>query len=267
MRLVKLLNQVDKLLEWIKICTMENTEIQSKKKIQRCAESQAAALPLLKTIAHSIVQTFGAEVCEVVIHNLSDLEHSIVYIEGDVTHRKIGDSITDLGLAKVSRGEFADLFNYRTVLDDGATLKSSSTFLHNETGEVWGAFCINFNISPWLQLQRSISLFTNPEDQNKVSETFNRSIEETIRGMLADCANQIGKSVPKMNHEERIELVRMLEQKGAFRVRRAVPIVAQSLKVSRYTVYNYLANKDGQSSTRQHPEPAKRTPRVKSRRK
>jgi predicted transcriptional regulator YheO len=57
-----------------------------------------------------------------------------------------------------------------------------------------------------------------------------------------------------MNPREKVELAGMLEQKGAFQARRAVPIVVRSLKVSRCTVYDYLAEPRAQASMREKSE-------------
>ena len=52
-------------------------------------------IPIVKTIA----QTFGRN-CEIVLYDLSGLQHSIIAIEnGHVAGRKIGDPITDFSLA------------------------------------------------------------------------------------------------------------------------------------------------------------------------
>jgi predicted transcriptional regulator YheO len=212
----------------------------TKKRARARADSRAVKLALLKSIAHAIVQTFGPEACEVVIHDLADLAHSIIWIEGNVTGRHVGGSMTDLGLKLIRAGKLDDLFNYRTCLDDGKTLKSSSIFLRDDDGQVWGAFCINFNVTPLLNVWRFLESFLDLNDDQEIQETFTDRIEDTLQKMVADCASQIGKSILEMDRGERLDLIKMLDQKGAFQVRRAVPIIAQKLGVSRYTVYNYL---------------------------
>ena len=202
-------------------------------------------LNILKSIARAIVETFGPDVCEVVIHDLSDLEHSIIWIEGDVTHRGPGDSMTDLGLRKIREGDLDDLFNYRTYLEDGRTLKSSSIFLNDSDGRPWGSFCINFDVTALLNLQHFLGSFVAPGDAPEIEETFTGSIEDTLQKMVANCVAELGKSVHEMTREERLQLIKMLDERGAFQVRRAVPCIAHQLNVSRYTVYNYLSEIHG----------------------
>ena len=94
---------------------------EEKKKLHPLIKS---LIPLVKTIA----LTFGKN-CEVVLHDLSDPQSSIVAIEnGHVTGRKIGDPITDLALAAWRKGGFGDskedkLINYKTQTKNGKILK------------------------------------------------------------------------------------------------------------------------------------------------
>ena len=37
--------------------------------------------------------------CEVVLHDLSDIEHSIIYIENSITDRKVGDGLINFTFA------------------------------------------------------------------------------------------------------------------------------------------------------------------------
>src|SRR5215212_7308520 len=104
----------------------------------------------LKAIAQSIVQTLGEHSCEVIIHDLTDLEHSIIWVEGNVTSRCIGGAMTDLGISKVRAGDFQHAINYVTHTEDGRTLKSCSVFLRDSAGKCWGAFCINVDITPFV---------------------------------------------------------------------------------------------------------------------
>lgn len=233
---------------------MHNDTLHHAKVDQPHIDRRAQMLELLRSVARAIIQAFGPDLCEVVIHDLSDLEHSIIWIEGDVTHRKVGGSMTDLGLNTIRAGKMEGLYSYRTQLEDGTTLNSCSIFLRDDRdSQPWGAFCINFNITPLLGFQQFLESFAAPQDDPELSETFSDSIENTIQGMIRECVAIVGKSVSEMGRSGRLEMVRMLERKGAFQVRKAVPIVAQHLDVSRYTVYNYLTeiradNRNGEDS-------------------
>ena len=51
---------------------------------------------------------------------------------------------------------------------------------------------------------------------------------------------EMGARLPEMNREQKQMAIRLLDERGAFMLRRAVEDVADAMGVSRITVYNYL---------------------------
>jgi hypothetical protein len=51
---------------------------------------------------------------------------------------------------------------------------------------------------------------------------------------------EMGARLPEMNREQKQLAIRLLDERGAFTLRRAVEDVADAMGVSRITVYNYL---------------------------
>ncbi|MBJ32222.1 MAG: transcriptional regulator [Acidimicrobiaceae bacterium] len=51
---------------------------------------------------------------------------------------------------------------------------------------------------------------------------------------------EIGETLSSSSSEEKHKAVRLLEERGAFTVRKSVEQVAEALGVSRFTIYNYL---------------------------
>lgn len=193
----------------------------------------------LKRMAKAIVATLGNQ-CEVIIHDFTDLERSIIWIEGDITGRQIGGSLTDLGIRKVRDKEYDDLTNYQTRAPDGRTLKSSSVFLRNDKGQVVGAFCVNWDVSTLVaaeQVLENLTLFTHDEP---IEETFVDDVTAILESMIEEAIAEVGKPFALMEKSDKVALVKTLDQKGAFQFRRAVPIVAERLGVTRQTIYNYL---------------------------
>jgi predicted transcriptional regulator YheO len=98
---------------------------------------------LLKQLADAVASTFGPN-CEVAIHDLSTLKHSLIYLAGNVTKRKLGAPITDMvvtALIKEGR-QVKDRYGYKTIMEDGRELKSSTIFVRDEHCEVIAAFPI-----------------------------------------------------------------------------------------------------------------------------
>jgi predicted transcriptional regulator YheO len=205
------------------------------------------AFAMLKPLAAAITRLWSP-FCEVVLHDFRDLEHSIVHIEGDISHRRVGGAATDLLLQCVQRGETSqDLHNYLTSLPDGRLMKSSTIFLRDASGFAYGAFCINLEITQFIQFRRLLGDLTATEERESLSEHFADDIATTLQTMIAETMYELDKQTPLMTREDKVELIGRLDAKGAFQVKKAVPLLADQLGLSRATLYNYLSEARGQN--------------------
>lgn len=198
----------------------------------------------LRQIAVGIQKLFGAS-CEVVIHDFADLEHSIVHIEGDVTARSIGGPATDLLLACVrNRNTARDMYNYRTQLNNGRFIRSCTMFLRDEDGEAYGAFCINFDVTPFTLIHRYLENFV--EASEGVKETFANDLQDTVHSILVETLQEMSVELPILTRSEKVKLIARLDEKGVFQVKKSVSILADELGLSRSTLYNYLSEARGE---------------------
>lgn len=204
----------------------------------------------LKQIAKGIQKLFG-QACEVVIHDFTDLEHSIVHIEGNVTGRSVGGSATNLLLACVRNNDTEqDIYNYQAQLHNGRKMRSCTMFLRDEeTGEPYGAFCINYDISMFSGFYLFLENFLNTDGTMDISETFSDDMQGTIHTILMDTISEMEVEQPILSREEKINLIARLDEKGVFQVKKSVPILAEELGLSRSTVYNYLSEAREERST------------------
>jgi predicted transcriptional regulator YheO len=201
-------------------------------------------LESLRPIADAVSATFG-DICEVVIHDFSSLDNSIIHIAGSVTGRHVGGPLTDLGLAILRQDQVPDcLINYTTYTQDGRRLRSSTIFAKDESGVPFGALCINVDITHFLAIEPIIMRLThndrNGEVLSKVHEDFPDTPEAAINRIFDKAVFEMGKPVSAMSRHEKIELVHRLDQAGMFSLRRAVDTAAALLGTSRGTVYGYL---------------------------
>ncbi len=65
-------------------------------------------------------------------------------------------------------------------------------------------------------------------------------VDEALTELIAECESEIGRPLEEMTRAEKRQVVRFLDQRGAFALRKSVETVADALGVSRFTVYNYL---------------------------
>jgi predicted transcriptional regulator YheO len=212
--------------------------------------------PLLKNlipVVKGIARAFGKN-CEVLLHDISDLEHSVILIENShVTGRKIGAPLTDLGLYFLNSDLFNDtdfVANYQTESKDGKKLKSTSIFIRNKNREIVGFLCINFNMEPLMNVSREIDEFCHMKNnfqenvaflQEEKEEIFSDSLDELMERCFSKAQQKIGKDINKMDKDEKIKMVSYLQKHGIFLVKNAIDRIAEKLNVSRFTIYNYLA--------------------------
>lgn len=197
---------------------------------------------LLYGIGKCIAEQFGPN-CEVVLHDLTrPFESTIVAIwNGHVTGRGLGDGGTDAGL-KILKGtaQPEDAYCYINSTSNGQILRSSSKYFKDKDGRVMGSLCINFDITDMLRGQEAISYLTNYGSNPHNKEVFTSNIDDLLDELIEDAVNITGKEVEQLSKEEKVEVVKYLDDKGAFLIKKSAERVADFLGISRFTIYNYL---------------------------
>lgn len=209
----------------------------------------------LRPAMAAIVDLLGPG-CEVVLHDMSDPDASIIAIEGDLTGRNIGAPLTDSGLTSLRSPESGRVYSYTTVAKGGRVIKSSSVFLSDEKGTIFGGLCINLDVTPFLTFDRHLQGLLRPTDDDVPAQTFGSDVGEVLDQMLDDAIAATGIPISLMQRADRLRVVRTLEEKGAFLLRKAIPLVAERLGVSRHTIYSDLAEIGESRVEEQHAEAA-----------
>lgn len=198
--------------------------------------------PLMEAIA-----AVGGPHCEVVLHDLSarDLEHSVyAIVNGHVSGRGVGGPSTNLG-AEVLRDETRDhnAYGYRGLTADGRELISSSVYYRDLDGRIIAALCINRDLSPVQGAMASLNALL-PDSDGAESEAPHELVAPDVSSVLEDMITEafaaVGKPASMMTKADRIEVLRLLEDRGAFHIKRAAEKVSARLGVSRVTTYGYL---------------------------
>lgn len=196
----------------------------------------------LSRVAAGIVSTLGEELCEVVLHDFSQPEHSIVWIRGKVTNRELGGSMSQIGLAMMAEGNDAqDRINYITRTKDGKVLKSTSIVLRDATGQAFGLFCINIDITSLTLLENTLKNFLAGEETKILTNVhFSNNVAEVAQTLLDEVIQERGWVGPPLDMEQRLAFVKALDQRGFFGIRYTVPLLADYLGVSRAAIYSYI---------------------------
>jgi predicted transcriptional regulator YheO len=196
-------------------------------------------LNFVSRLSDALGQTLG-KFCEIVVHDFSCPESSIIAIaNGNLTGRKVGDTLDALGFQLLKTHPASDLLNYSTKTKDGKELRSSSIFLRDEKRQIFGALCINVDVSGLRKAQEWIQEVLGAATAT-IDERFEHSVDEVLDSLIQNAIASIGKKTTDMTREDKVAVVSYLEAKGAFLIRYSVERVAELLGLTKYTIYNYL---------------------------
>ena len=211
------------------------------------------------SVAELIARTFPN--AEVVLHDLSKPQHSVVYVANNsVTGRKVGQTFHHLIEKAVFAGNPADgvVDNY-FFKKEGKQIRSSSLLIRNEAGELIGALCINVDVTAAQQIidlasgllqgrakgEKSKSdLSDSPCTLPAVSANFEalekeQSVQHFVNNMVDSMINELNAD-GKKTKEDRLELIRFMDERGVFLVKGSMEYVAGKLGLSKVTLYGYL---------------------------
>jgi predicted transcriptional regulator YheO len=157
----------------------------------------------------------------------------------------VGDVPTDRMLRNLRNPDVTQDVRLYVTSHDGKVLKSLAVTLRDEDGEPFGLLGLNFDISEIVHAQRALANVTavgrpGGTAAPEAGEIFAADIREVIAGMIAKILAEMGKTPAAMSREEKMEVVKRLEERGAFLVKRSAEQVAEALELSRYTIFSYL---------------------------
>ncbi|MEV5150116.1 PAS domain-containing protein [Streptomyces sp. NPDC052727] len=180
--------------------------------------------------------------CEVVLHDLRDPDHAIRAIENNLSDRQVGDSATELGLARIADPQYPSVIqNYPNQFPDGRPAKSTSIGIKNTAGEYIAALCLNLDVSVLSPVTLALSnlVATDTEHRDHPLETLRDRTARELRHAVEARAAERAATPRSLSREDKKALVRQLQRDGYFDSRDAAQTIADLLGVSRATVYNY----------------------------
>ncbi len=197
----------------------------------------------LEPIIEGIAKLFGSN-CEVVLHSLEDLSHSVVKIvNGHVTGRKVGAPLTDLGIGLFNNADSLEEDvpdSYHVKQDDGRLLKSISIQIRNSEAKPIGFVCINVDLSSPLLNCLKESLLLGDRVSKDVTEHFSLTVEELVNQSFEAVMSRMGSQRGRAPSQKNKAAVTELYNRGIFKITGAIDITAKLMGISRYTVYNYI---------------------------
>ena len=179
---------------------------------------------------------FWGENCEDIIHDLTQLDASVVKIvNGHLSGRQVGAPISEVTLNFVNKMMATPGMNHVTYFAKnkrGEAFKASISAIRGEKHQIIGLFCINYYLNTPL---------TKTESEN-ISETFVENTEELMLNALEDAKKTVYSNLTISSSNKNKEIISLLYQKGIFNLKDSVITIANHLGISKNTVYMHIRN-------------------------
>ena len=194
--------------------------------------------------------------CEIALHDLTSKDQEIVAISNNpISGREVGSKLSNLSLHYLEEKQYLNhdyVMNYKTVGNDGKLMRAATYFIKEEGREMpVGMLCINVNISDLEYLTSTIKKILGIKEEKDIEfkmdnpvEILSSPLDEMIDMYIKECLEKMGFPsyflAERLNVDEKIKVVKYLQEKGTFKVKGAIVLVAEKLAVSEPTVYRYL---------------------------
>lgn len=194
--------------------------------------------------------------CEIALHDLTSKDQEIVAISNNpISGREVGAKLSNLSLHYLEEKQYLNhdyVMNYKTVGNDGKLMRAATYFIKEEGREMpVGMLCINVNISDLEYLTSTIKKILGIKEEKDIEfkmdnpvEILSSPLDEMIDMYIKECLEKMGFPsyflAERLNVDEKVKVVKYLQEKGTFKVKGAIVLVAEKLAVSEPTVYRYL---------------------------
>lgn len=195
----------------------------------------------LKSVADFFALVMGPQT-EVVVHDLK-AGRILHIVNGFITGRQAGalDGLSGMKLLaqRADRSTTPGMtVGYSSTSKGARKLRCSNLFLRDEQGGLSYAICVNQDVSDLEALQRLVNSMACAAPEASPRREA-QTIEDLTFSVIVSEIEQ-AKPFSLDSREAKMSILRRLDEKGVFEVRRAVPKVCELLGISQATLYKYL---------------------------
>lgn len=226
-----------------------------------------------------LVALAGGAQTEVVLHDLTDPVHSVVYVvNGHVTDRKVGQGVRHLVEEMLLRGEHPEkgdllpVWWFRHKDENGVEklIRSVTMLIRAADGKLAGALCVNQDVSADAEALERIGAFLPPEmkaafgkssgaaepaqkDAREEELAAGKSVADAVFDLIDRMVDEAGKKTASAEassnrpgrksswtREDRVKLLSFMDSRGIFLMKGALEHAADRLGVSKVTIYSDL---------------------------
>lgn len=197
---------------------------------------------------------------EVALHELNNDSNQIIAIaNGALTGRHIGSPLSNKMLEYVAANLYETqdyVLGFESISANGKKMRSNSMFIKGRSGELAGLLCINFDASRYEELSARIMdlcgsailpampsgthLIAESGDPSEGSRPYPTSIAGATASIVSEVVANYPVPVDRLNQDEKMEIMEILNRKGVFLLKGSVSYVAGELHSSEASIYRYL---------------------------
>ncbi len=188
--------------------------------------------------------------CEVVLHYLEDLDHSLVYVaNGELSGRRVGDGLVNFNVDSLfdldnCHEDFKANVVSKIAADSEEIMRISSFFIRDE-GKIIGFLGVNQSMTQLLKLRSELDCIMNLPQEGTPYPPLSRkaiSAKNMIDAYLQEALANAGcGDSSQLTKESRKQVIDYLERKNIFAVKGCVNHIAKCLGVSVPTIYRYIS--------------------------
>lgn len=233
--------------------TKKNTPLKVKREevssVVKLTETDEKILASYEIFLEGIAAFWGNS-CEYVLHRFDDLDHSVVQIiNGYHSNRSVGSPITNHTLEQLNNAASNDIVHHymthSSTSPTGEMIRSVTIPIVGEENWIIGMICINFHTGSSIASLLSGYCGGNEEvregaNAGHVAESFAADSGNLIHETLEEVRAKVcGDDSIRVLDRNRI-IIEELWRRGIFNLKNSVTIVANSLKLTKNTVYLYV---------------------------
>lgn len=212
-------------------------------------QERHTTLQVLRAAISALSSVIGRNT-EILLHDLERPQQSVLAIaNGHISGRKVGSPILggpeqDKGFAAVTAATAASdgcdpvvIPDYPTLVN-GRHLRSATVVFRDRNATPFASLCINADLTGLSVAQAFLEQLQPMLQPAGEPAAEPGDMEVLMAQIIQDSLATLG--LGKMNKKAKVEVVRVMQERGLFIVKGGVEKAATALGVTRFTIYNYL---------------------------
>ena len=180
---------------------------------------------------------------EVALHELTDDSNQIIAISnGELTGRHLGSPLSNKMLEYLSGHLYETqdyVLSFESTSVTGKKMHSNSLFIKDRTGSVV--------LTPSEPSGTSLIVDENDPSESPREQGFPTSIAGATASIVSSVVANYPVDVDRLNQDEKMEIMEILDRKGVFLLKGSVSFVAKELHSSEASIYRYLGKLNNRS--------------------